>query len=572
MGSLRRRCVVACGLVVLCCTARAATWTSNVNDGWSYGEGKALSTAGILGYIQSDNGDAVSEGKVYADKGDTIGGQKWLSVYFNSDFPTDAGSIQSVKVYVDHQGPSGKSGTLVVHVSDDKGSSGWYNGATGSSDANSGNVSWNGSEQRYEFDVTAILDTPGKINNCEVLILNKGSSDDKIYFDYAYIEVQYVVEEAPTITSAPPAKARKDAPYSHTFAASGTPAVFTWTITAGTLPTGISLIGDQLTGTPTVIETQTGIEVTCSNGVPSDATQTFTITVADVDPSLVAWYKLDETTGTTAPDASGSGNSGTLVGGPAWQPAGGKIDGALELDGSDDHVALGDPASLQITGEITIAAWVKPEASNGLRNVVAKGHTSNPDQEMFLRINSGKYQIGSWNGSDHLASSNIPGGDIGSWVHLTGLYDGSAWRLYRNGAEVSSSADATGAIQVDEAWAIGARGTGTERFFDGLLDDVQIYNRALSAFEVEYLHSLGFPPSAPAITSTAPTEIYVGHFYSYTITRTGSPTPTLDVSGLPGWLSWDAGTRTLSGTPGSGDAGETSPITVTATNSEGTDQ
>jgi len=204
----------------------------------------------------------------------------------------------------------------------------------------------------------------------------------------------------------------------------------------------------------------------------------------ELDPDLLAWWKLDETSGGTAFDSAGTNdgtNNGALIG------QAGQVGTAYEFAGSSDHIAIGDPAALQVTGEITISAWINPHATNGIRNIVAKGYRTSPNQEMFLRINGGKYQIGSWNGSDHLASYNIPGGDVGTWVHLAGLYDGSAWRLYRNGMPVSSKTDATGGIQVDHNWAIAARGTGTERFFDGVVDDVRIYGRALTSIEVQEL-------------------------------------------------------------------------------------
>ena len=77
-------------------------------------------------------------------------------------------------------------------------------------------------------------------------------------------------------------------------------------------------------------------------------------------------------------------------------------------------------------------------------------------------------------------------------MHLAGVYDGTTWRLYRNGIQVSSSAHPIGAVTVTVNWAIGATGDGTSRWFSGAIDDVRIYNRALSAAEVADLH-LGFP-------------------------------------------------------------------------------
>ena len=74
-------------------------------------------------------------------------------------------------------------------------------------------------------------------------------------------------------------------------------------------------------------------------------------------------------------------------------------------------------------------------STGGFRNILVHGHTVAPDAEVFLRLNGTKYQIGSEDGTTHKASLKIPAGDVGTWVHLAGTYDGTAWRLYRNGGE-----------------------------------------------------------------------------------------------------------------------------------------
>ncbi|BAZ08367.1 LamG domain-containing protein [Calothrix sp. NIES-4071] len=158
---------------------------------------------------------------------------------------------------------------------------------------------------------------------------------------------------------------------------------------------------------------------------------------------------------------------------------------SLSFDGQNDYVRLENPASLNISGQICIEAWIRPEVTNGLRNIIAHGNSFAPNAEVFLRINDGNYQVGSWDGQNYLATAPIPQGDIGRWVHLAGVYDGATWRLYRNGVEVSMTRTARGAIPVNESWAIGARGTGTERFFQGQIDEVRIWNRTRSNSEIQ---------------------------------------------------------------------------------------
>lgn len=84
-------------------------------------------------------------------------------------------------------------------------------------------------------------------------------------------------------------------------------------------------------------------------------------------------------------------------------------------------------------------------------------------------------------------------------------------------------------------------------------------------------HEVDTGPSAPKITSVAPTSAYVGYAYTYVLQATGNPAPAFSVSGLPPWLAFD-GSKTISGTPGAGNVGTTGTIVVTAANSQGTDR
>ena len=134
---------------------------------------------------------------------------------------------------------------------------------------------------------------------------------------------------------------------------------------------------------------------------------------ATLTDGLVAHWKLDG----NANDSAGS-NNGTIYGAT---PVTGQIDGALEFDGVNDYVNLGNPASLNFSGAITISAWIKPDVISGVdinRNIVAHGYQSaGIDKEVYLRIaNDGQYEIGSYvqGGSTGRASYTIPSADQGS--------------------------------------------------------------------------------------------------------------------------------------------------------------
>jgi hypothetical protein len=95
--------------------------------------------------------------------------------------------------------------------------------------------------------------------------------------------------------------------------------------------------------------------------------------------------------------------------------------------------------------------------------------------------------VGAFDGRDHQSVSNTGANDIGTRVHIAGVYDGRAWLLYRKGRLEESRTDTVGAVRVGAPWSIGAASPGNGRFFSGSIDDVRLYNRALTSDEVARL-------------------------------------------------------------------------------------
>lgn len=162
---------------------------------------------------------------------------------------------------------------------------------------------------------------------------------------------------------------------------------------------------------------------------------------------------------------------------------------AVPLDGTKGWVNLNNPSALNLAGQVTMEAWLKPGAVQGaIANIVAHG-TNGVGAEVYLRIDAlGNYAVGSSDGTTGQgAVFPVPAGDLGSasWIHLVGTYDGTAWHLYRNGLPVATTSAATGAVAVNDAnWAIGSTGSGWENYFTGTVDEVAIYGKALSADQV----------------------------------------------------------------------------------------
>lgn len=179
---------------------------------------------------------------------------------------------------------------------------------------------------------------------------------------------------------------------------------------------------------------------------------------------------------------------------------------AANFDGGTNYVELLNPASLNFTGRITVEAWIQPAAAqNNFADIIAHGVNDTDNAEDVLRItDSTSYLAASWDGANHGVSFDVPG-DLGSgnWVHLAGTYDGTNWNLFRNGVLAGSVADSTGALLVTNAnWAVGARGrwkfaTGLERLFTGPIDEVAIYNYALSQNRIQAHYSMGAFGSGP---------------------------------------------------------------------------
>jgi N-acetylneuraminic acid mutarotase len=209
------------------------------------------------------------------------------------------------------------------------------------------------------------------------------------------------------------------------------------------------------------------------------------------DERLLAQWKLDETEGDVAYDSAG-GNFGTLSGNPIWQPDSGQVAGALQFDGLDDYIST-DKVLNPKFAEFSVFAWIKG---------------GSPGQVIISQKNSFGGVGATWLGIDPvngclmtelvsppigrfiaepLESNFIITDDI--WHHVGFVWDGSYRTLYVDGIEVAKDTNILTSLEnSDGGLYIGvnkSRNAGT--FFSGLIDDVRIYNTALSAEEIAEL-------------------------------------------------------------------------------------
>ncbi len=278
---------------------------------------------------------------------------------------------------------------------------------------------------------------------------------------------------------------------------SGTVSGYSWSFGDGSTSSAQNPAYTYTTaGTYTVSLTTTG------PGGTNTKTQNGYITVSSAtggggsNAGLVGAYHFEEASGTTVVDASGKGNKGTISGAtPITQ---GRFGKALSFDGVNDWVTINDAASLDLTTGMTLEAWVYPtvsmkdwvdvvikEATNAAAYyLVANSDTSRPATGVSI---GGEQQLhgGSW----LLANQ---------WTHLAATYDGTSQRLYVNGTEVASRAQ-SGSIAVSNGvLRIGGNSIWGE-FFKGRLDEIRVYNRALSTAEINGDRNTPIVTSAPPV-------------------------------------------------------------------------
>ena len=203
----------------------------------------------------------------------------------------------------------------------------------------------------------------------------------------------------------------------------------------------------------------------------------------------VALWHLNEGADTTAYDETGNDNDGTLNGDTNWLV--GKYSQGLEFDGDGDYVNVVDSASLDITGSITVEAWVKADTWNNLgasynvRNIIDKGeHKTSKAYSVYSYNNKLHFRINKNSSCD--VSCDLPA--IDEWHHLAATYDGSTMKLYIDNDE-KESISCTATIQTNnESLYIGGA-VDRNYWFDGQIDEVRISNTAKTSFPIDYFSS-----------------------------------------------------------------------------------
>ncbi len=224
--------------------------------------------------------------------------------------------------------------------------------------------------------------------------------------------------------------------------------------------------------------------VRCQDVIGNENTNDFTINFSvAVQPSggLVAAYGFEEGVGTSTADSSGNGHTGTISG-AAWSALG-RFGNALSFDGVNDWATANATSSLNLTTGMTLEAWVFPTSTTGVRDVLIKESPNVDIYNLYARNGAGLPESNVFvSGTNRTAQgSTLP---ANQWTHVAGTYDGSTLRLFINGIQVAST-PVTGSIATSTGpLRIGGNSLWGE-FFQGRIDEIRIYNRALSGAEIQ---------------------------------------------------------------------------------------
>lgn len=269
---------------------------------------------------------------------------------------------------------------------------------------------------------------------------------------------------------------------------------YTWTPTplqAGQASIRVRAVDDSanLQSAATVVNVTVNLQSTASTG-------------------LVAAYNFDEASGTTVNNSAGSGNTGAISGATRVV---GHSGGALSFNGTSDIVTVNDSTSLHLTSGMTLEAWIKPADLQGWTSVILKERgTTDLSYGLYASDNtSNPPSAYLYNGTSKsvLGSSRLP---LNAWSYLAATYDGTALNLYVNGQLAQSTPSSGNITTSTNPLRIGGDTVYPDEYFNGLIDDVRIYNRALNASEIftDMSTPVGgtIDSMAPSVSISSPTN------------------------------------------------------------------
>lgn len=227
-----------------------------------------------------------------------------------------------------------------------------------------------------------------------------------------------------------------------------------------------------------------------------------------LNSGLVGWWTMDgddatwtsDTIGTVM-DKSTSSNTGTLTNmSRSFSQTLGKIGQALKFDGNDDRI--NSVLNSGLSNSFTFSAWIYPTANTFLVQGVVTSEVASYGNYWASLANgtytgsggaSGSMKFCLYDGTNNPCADTISALTLNKWTHVVGVRDVSTDLLlmYKDGVLIESDTDTTTSVPTYSQFNVGGQQTQSNRYFPGYIDDVRVYNRALSASEIQQLYSQG---------------------------------------------------------------------------------
>jgi len=347
------------------------------------------------------------------------------------------------------------------------------------------------------------------------------------------------------------------------------------------ISTQVTFINVTAANTPPVVSNVVLTSTSGFNRTSDNLTLTWDVSDPDGNPvrNITNWYRNGTSitvlnmpfeggsNSTFTKDYSGYGNSGTDHG-AVWNATGGHDGGgAYDISGTQ-YLSISDSPSLDINGTgLTLEAWVYPRTLTNYMAIVGKEASSNAEPYWVYQLEGGSSGITfrlSTNGNSRTWTDVSPL-STNRWYHVVGTYDGTAMRMYING-ELNKSVAKSGNVTTSTGkFSIGRFQNANTDNFNGIVDGVRVYNRALSAEQIQalYLNSTDLIVSQELIAG----DTWQGSITPNDGTQDGNATFSIQLN-----ITSSVPVASFTGTPTSGTApltiqfNDTSPNTPTAWN------
>jgi uncharacterized repeat protein (TIGR02543 family) len=399
----------------------------------------------------------------------TIHGSQWANDMWNEYRLIDLGT------------PHADAGTdQIVTDSDDNGSEQVTLDGSGSSDSDGTIINYTWSENGNQI-ATGNTPTVTLPIGEHTITLTVTDNDDLTDTDTVDITVEGPDEMPPQILSVNASETAVVINFSEPLVATSAELTNNYSINNGISITAASLDTDTVTLT-TSAHAEGSYTLTVANVQDTSGNPMTSTTIGyEYHYGLVAHWKFDDGSGNTAADSSGNGNTGTLRNGPIWTT--GKINGALSFDGTNQYVEIG---AQDIVSPWTASFWLERQDSSNSNAALLDSPNYSLKLEQYPNLNN--VGVSTYGVADHIFNYEAP---IGNWAHLVFVGTQTQVALYVDGALEESIAASISCPM--------AQISSVSRAVNGTIDEVRVYNRALTAAEILELYDAG---SSDPVTHT----------------------------------------------------------------------